>query len=85
VTKIIAFATYNSLIHQEIQWIVIYVVISISIYRSIVYMIVPSISIILYVPHIVVSCIDFAVNFFVSKVSASIIMTKKYILILDRE
>ena len=43
------------------------------------------ISIIISISHIVVSCIDFAENFFVSKVSASITMTKKIILIPGRK
>jgi hypothetical protein len=85
VTKIISFVAYNILIHQWIKWIVISLDISIIISRSIVYMIVSWISIIIYVSHIVVSCIDFVVNCFVSKVSASITMTKKNILIFDRK
>jgi hypothetical protein len=85
VTKIIEFVAYNILIHQWIKWTVISIDISIRISRSTVYMIVPWISIIIYVSHIVVSCIDFTVNLFASKVSASITMTKKNILIPGRK
>jgi hypothetical protein len=52
---------------------------------STIYMIVLWISIIIFVSHIVVSCIDFIVNFFVSKVYARIKMTKKNALILGRK
>jgi hypothetical protein len=84
VNKIISFVAYNILIHQWVKWIIICVDISISISRSTIYLIVPCISIIIFVSHRVVSCIDFVVNFFVSKVSVSITMTKKNIPIPDR-
>jgi hypothetical protein len=78
VTNIITFLACNVLIH----YISIY---SGCIFKSTIYIIVLWISIIIYVSHIVVSCIDYTVNYFVSKVSASIEMTKKNVLIPGRK
>jgi hypothetical protein len=74
VTKIIAFVAYNILIHQWIKWIVIFVERSTNIFISTIFTI--------HVACIVIPFIDSTIDCLVSKISTSITMSKKEILIL---